>query len=123
MVVYKTKTFSRWAAKVGIADSDLFVAANEVAIGVVEASLGQHLFKKRVARYGQGKSGSYRTVIAYCVGKHSFYLFGFDKGSRSNVNANEMKALGKMSKEFMKYGSTRLIRAVDNGALIEVKKP
>ena len=44
MVVYQTKTFARWAKKAGLQDADLFVAAQEVAAGQVEAKLGGNVY-------------------------------------------------------------------------------
>ena len=40
MMVYQTKTFARWAQKAGLQDAELYIAAQEVAAGRVEAKLG-----------------------------------------------------------------------------------
>jgi hypothetical protein len=57
MAIYQTKTFARWAKKVGLQDAELYVAAQEVTTGQVEASLGGNIYKKRVALCGGGKCG------------------------------------------------------------------
>jgi hypothetical protein len=45
--------------------------------GMVDAALGGGLIKQRVARQGQGKSGGWRTLIAYRKGDRAVFLFGF----------------------------------------------
>ena len=57
MRVLKNKAFSKWAAREGISDSALRTAVNQMERGLVEADLGGHVFKKRVAVPGKGKSG------------------------------------------------------------------
>lgn len=119
--IFKTKVFNRWSYKEGLTDEALCNAIDEVEQGQVEASLGVYLFKKRVARAGQGKRGSYRTIIAFKREERAFFLFGFDKGSRCNISEKEEKALKKLSRHFMGCTNKELERAVENGALIEVE--
>lgn len=64
MAVYKTRWFDHWASKQGLLDAQLCVAVSEMAAGLFEANLGTGLFKKRVARPGQGKSAGFRTLVA-----------------------------------------------------------
>ncbi len=87
--IFKTKVFNRWSDKEGLTNEALCDAIGEVEQGQIEASLGVYLFKKRVARPGQGKRGSYRTIIAFKKEERAFFLFGFDKGSRSNISEKE----------------------------------
>ena len=47
--IFRTRTFSRWMRKSGVSDSDLTRAVEEMMQGLVDADLGGHLFKKRVA--------------------------------------------------------------------------
>ena len=71
---FKTKNFSRWASKEKLTGHELCLAMTEVEKGQVEASLGNYLYKKRVAREGQGKSGSYRTLLAFKKEKRLFFF-------------------------------------------------
>lgn len=59
--------------------------------GLFESDLGSGLFKKRVA--GKGKSGGFRTLVATNRGDRWFFIFGFPKNARSNVDKDEEKAL------------------------------
>ena len=119
--IFKTKVFSRWSDKEGLTDIALCNAIHEVDQGQIEASLGVYLFKKRVARHGQGKRGSYRTIIAFKKEDRAFFLFGFDKGSKSNISEKEAKALKKLSRYFVGCTNKELESAVENGALIKVE--
>jgi len=74
---FKVKTFERWMRKVGLTDAMLRVAVEEMSRGLIDASLGGHIVKKRVARTGFGKRGGYRTIVAKKVDQHWFFLFGF----------------------------------------------
>ena len=87
---FKTKLFHKWAAKENISDQDLIVAMQEISKGLIDANLGGSVIKKRVGMPGKGKSGSYRTLIAFRKGRHVFFMYGFAKNQRDNVNAKEL---------------------------------
>ncbi len=57
---FVTKAFARWLRKTNLSERDLFSAIAEMTAGLVDADLGGHLFKKRVASPGRGKRGSAR---------------------------------------------------------------
>jgi hypothetical protein len=119
--IFKTKLFARWSKKEGISDHVLIDSIGEVEKGIVDADLGGHLFKKRVARPSQGKSGGFRTLIAYRKNDRAFFLYGFDKGEKSNISQKEKIALKKLTQELMLYDEKKLNRAVKNGALILIE--
>jgi hypothetical protein len=48
---------------------------------------------KRVAIAGHGKSGGIRTLLAYKTGNKAFFVYGFAKNSRANINTEELKGL------------------------------
>jgi hypothetical protein len=55
-----------------------------------------NLFKKRVAPPGRGKSGSARVSVGTNLGDRWFFLFGFEKKERDNINDRELAALKKL---------------------------
>lgn len=55
--ILKLKSFHKWAKSEGISDASLKRAVEEIAKGLVDADLGSGLYKKRVARQGEGKRG------------------------------------------------------------------
>ncbi|MCB1707609.1 MAG: type II toxin-antitoxin system RelE/ParE family toxin [Halioglobus sp.] len=120
MRVLKNRAFSKWAAKEGINDGALANAVEEMARGLVEADLGGHVFKKRVAVAGRGKSGGVRTLLAYKAGDKAFFVYGFAKNARENIKADELDGLKKLAKALLGYTGRQLEQAIGDGALIEV---
>ncbi len=98
---FKVKTFERWMRKAGLTDAMLRVAVEEMSRGLIDASLGGHLVKKRVARTGYGKRGGYRTIVAKKAGQHWFFLFGFQKNDRSNIDQLELRVLQEIGETFL----------------------
>lgn len=86
MQVYVTKTFRRFQRKERIDDPALRLAIERAEVGLIDADLGQGVIKQRVARPGQGRSGGYRTIIAYHSGDRAVFLFGFAKSALSNID-------------------------------------
>lgn len=120
MDVFKNRAFSKWAVKEGLSDTALLLAVDEIENGLVDAYLGGHVFKKRVAVQGRGKSGGVRTLLAYQVGDKAFFVYGFAKNARTNISAKELKALKVYAATVLAYSDKELKKAVANGALIEV---
>jgi hypothetical protein len=118
--IYKTKVFSRWAAEQGLNDSSLGGAVSEMISGLIDADLGSGLFKKRVARTGQGKSGGFRTLIATNKRELWIFIFGFSKNDRGNINPKEAKALKRLAEQLLSLTEQDLLKAQLNNQLIQV---
>ena len=58
--------------------------------GLIDADLGGGLIKQRVARKGAGKSGGYRTLLAFRAGARAVFLYGFAKSSRATIGDDEL---------------------------------
>lgn len=80
MFYLKTKYFAKWAARQGITDQTLRLAEQNL----FEADLGHHLFKKRIALQGRGKSGGARTILFYQHDQKLIFCFGFNKNQQDN---------------------------------------
>jgi hypothetical protein len=120
MAIYKTKVFSRWARKEGLKDVALCEAVREMESGLFDADLGGNLYKKRIARPGQGKSGGYRTLVATNKGGLCFFVYGFAKNERSNVDPAEEAALKQLASTLLKMPTTAFGKALKADELIEV---
>jgi hypothetical protein len=120
MKIYKNRTFDRWARKEGLNNLSLCNAVNEMAAGLYDADLGGGLFKKRIAKPGKGKSGGFRTLIATNNEDRWFFIFGFSKNERSNIDKDEEEALKMLSKQLLAYTPDELEQAKNSNALIEV---
>lgn len=78
-LMLKRKDFARWQTGEMLADSALCKAAKEMESGLIDADLGGHLYKKRVARPGGGKSSGYRPHLSARIGNRYMFLHGFPK--------------------------------------------
>jgi hypothetical protein len=78
------------------------------------------LFKKRIARTGQGKSGGFRTLVVTNHEDRWFFVFGFAKNERSNIDKDEKEALKKLASELLSYSPQALEKAKLADELIEV---
>jgi hypothetical protein len=118
--IFKTKWFVRFARKEGISNTNISDAVLEMEKGLYEADLGGGLIKKRVARPEEGKSGGYRTVVAYREGKRSVFLYGFPKNDKGNLSDLELKDLKKISKSILQFSEADISRAIKEGEIKEV---
>lgn len=89
MRIFKYRVFHQWAKKEKISDSSLKNSINEIEKRLFDADLGGGLYKKRVARKGQGKCRGYRTIIAFKEKHRSILMYGYSKNSRANINHKE----------------------------------
>jgi hypothetical protein len=88
--------------------------------GLYEADLGGGLFKKRIARRGQGKSGGFRTMVASNREDRWVFLYGFAKNERSNISNKEQEALKDFAADLLALTPQEFERADLNNKLIEV---
>ena len=120
MAIYQTRWFERWARKHGLSERSLCTAVDEMANGLYDGDLGGNLFKKRIARPGQGKSGGFRTSVATNRTNRWIFLFGFPKSERSNIDRDEEEALKKLATQLLGLTMQALDTAKQAGELIEV---
>lgn len=120
MFYLKTKYFTRWARKEGIADRSLCGAIREFESGLCEANLGNHLFKKRIALQGKGKSGGARTILFYQKGKELIFCFGFSKNQQENLSDVQLKVLNKLSNFFQNINDEVVMKNIKHNELIGI---
>lgn len=118
--VFRTRTFSRWMRKSGLTDEALCHAVIEMAQGLIDADLGGHLVKKRVSLPGQGKRGGARTIVATKMSDRWFFLFGFSKNERANIDKDELKLLQEVASDLLSFNDQQLTSALSNGQITEV---
>ena len=120
MALYKTRWFARWARKERLGDQAICEAVEEMSAGLYETDLGGNLFKKRIARQGQGKRGGFRTVVATNLKGRWFFVYGFAKNERDNIEKDEEAALKELAAKLLTMPPQALAKAVEAGELIEV---
>lgn len=120
MRVFTTRVFARFARSERLNDKRLCEAVARAEQGLIDAELGGGLIKQRVARPGGGRSGGYRTVIAYRVAQRSVFLYGFAKNERDNVNDRELDDLKKLARLYLGYSDLQIAVALQAAELREV---
>ncbi len=118
--VFRTRTFTRWMRKSGLTDGALCEAVAEMVQGLIDADLGGHAVKKRVALPGQGKRGGARTIVATKLADRWFFLYGFGKNERANIDRDELKMLQELAKELLGFDNRQLATALAAGEIVEV---
>jgi hypothetical protein len=118
--VFMTRYFSRWLSKTDLSIEALCGAVEEMERGLVDANLGGGILKKRVALPGRGKRGSTRTLVATNSINRWFFVFGFEKNDRDNINAKELSALKALASDLLRLGVTELSTAVATKTLQEI---
>ncbi|MDP2125043.1 MAG: type II toxin-antitoxin system RelE/ParE family toxin [Parvibaculum sp.] len=120
MRVFKNKWFGRFARKEGLSDAILFTAAARAGRGDIDADLGGGVIKQRIARRGQGKSGGYRAVILFRRGDKAFFVYGFAKNDRDNIDGEELIHFRKLAREMFGLTDALIARLECEGTLKEV---
>jgi len=117
---FKTKWFARFARRVGISDSKLAVTVREIEKGLIDADYGGGLIKKRIARDGAGKSGGYRSIVAYRSEERCVFMFCFAKSDKGNLNINEVAQYKNAADIYLGFNEAEIAVAVKTGELVEV---
>jgi hypothetical protein len=118
--IYKLKGFGRFQRKERISDAALRKTIGSVEAGLVDADLGGGLVKQRLARAGQGKSGGYRTVIAFRRGDRAVFLYGFAKNERSNIGTEELDEFRRLARGFLELTAQQIGALIAENELMEV---
>ncbi len=110
----------RFMRKEGITDNALRDAVARAARGLIDADLGSGVIKQRVPRPGQGRSGGFRTLIAFKAAERSVFLFGFAKNDQDNIDNAELKVLRKAAAEMLSWNEKQVAAMLASGAWTEV---
>ncbi len=120
MRVFKLKLFHKWAIKEGLTDDVLCQAIKEMASGLIDANLGGQVYKKRVSIRHRSKREGGRTIIAFKIEDKAFFIYGFAKNKRDNIEPHELNALKRLAKELLSYSDPKLSQAIEAGEIMEI---
>lgn len=99
MRVFKTPSFSEWAANERLSDEKLAQAVREMEEGLSGDALGSGIFKKRVGLRGKGRSGGARTIVAFRQAEVAVFMFGFSRVSEQTFQrANSLHGVRMQNK-------------------------
>ncbi len=87
---------------------------------MIDADLGGGVIKQRVPRQGQGRSGGFRSLIAYRSQDRAVFMHGFAKSARANIPDTVLVAL-KVAAKLALEANARAVRAlIDAGEWKEI---
>lgn len=118
--VFRTRTFTRWMRRYCLSDDVLCGAVSEIVAGLIDADLGGGILKKRIAVSGQGKRGSARVIVATKLADRWFFLFGFAKNQKGNIDDAERRALQEYGKLLLGLNELELQEASQRGEITEI---
>jgi hypothetical protein len=114
--------FTRFAAKEGMSDIELKAIVNDtLEAGQAEANLGGGVYKVRISRPGEGKSGGYRVIVFFKRRFRTFFAYGFEKSDRANISQGEERAFKKEAKYRFALTDGQIESLLKRGTLIEVQ--
>jgi hypothetical protein len=120
MRIFKNTWFSRYAAKEGIGDGELRDIVSILEAGQAEANLGGGVYKLRLARPGEGKSGGYRVIVVFRSGDRTFFRYGFAKSARANISEKEERNHKRVAKFLLLLNDEQLDALVKIGQYTEI---
>ena len=90
--------------------------------GQIDADLGGEVIKQRIARQGRGRSSGYRTIILFRRGMKAFFVYGFPKSHRANIDADELRQFREAAKHVLALTEKQLAELLKRGDFLEVKE-
>ena len=120
MRIFKTKWFAKFARNEGISDGKLLQTVRDIETGNFDADLGGGVFKQRISRPGEGKSGGYRTIIIYRQDDVAFCVYGFAKSARSNINKHDVKNFKKLADTLLALSVEQIEAGLKKKEFLEV---
>lgn len=120
MRIYKSKWFIRFAGKERITDAKLCEAIENAEKGLIDADYGDGLIKQRIARPGEGKSGGYRSIILFRKGERSFFVYGFAKSLRDNIDESDERDFKELAAVLLDASDEQLAALVESGKYQEI---
>jgi len=119
--IFKYPRFNRFASKENITDDELRDIVDQLEAGQADTNLGGDVYKQRVARPGEGKSGGYRVVVFFRSKERTFFVYGFPKSKTANISRKELKAFKEAAKKYFSMTSDQLNKRIEQGQLIELQ--
>jgi hypothetical protein len=120
--IFKYARFSRFARKENIKDDELLNIVDQLETGQPDADLGGGVFKIRVARSGEGKSGGYRIIVFFKSGERVFYVHGFAKSDMANIGKKELAKAKRQAKTLFAMTDSQIQTALKERMFEEIRR-
>ncbi len=122
MKSFETRWFRKWAKKQGINIELLIEAIERTKQGLGVVDLGGNLYKIRIGKDGQGRSGGYRTILAFKAEKRSIFLYGFEKNDRDNIGKKELELFKEYARSFMAFENKDISKLIESGTIFPLEE-
>lgn len=121
MRIFASRWFQRFARRESLADAVLWEAVTRAEKGLMDADLGGEVIKQRISRPGQGKSKGYRTIILFRRGVRAFFVYGFAKSQRANLDPDEVRQFKEAAEYVLALTEEQLAALLKTGDFVEVQ--
>jgi hypothetical protein len=121
MQIFKHRHFQQWVKSEKLTDEALKKAVEEISNGLHNGNLGGGLYKKRIAIPGKGKSGGYRTLLAFKQEERAVFVYGYAKNVQASINMKEQAIYKTLAKTLLNMDEKTLNNMLKKGSLTEVK--
>jgi len=111
--IFKTKKFSKSAAKARISDAELCEAIRQVMVGQA-VDLGGGIFKKRLS------SNTHRSIVLAKGAKLWIFQHLFAKNETGNIEVDELVAFRLLAKAYENLASEKLAMLIASKDLQEI---
>jgi len=119
--IFKNTWFTRFADKEGITDGELKEIVNDVLeTGQADANLGGDVYKVRLARPGEGKSGGYRLIVFFRSKVRTYFVYGFAKSDKDNIDKGDLRVFKERAKDAFSTTDGEIKNQLRKRELIEV---
>jgi hypothetical protein len=118
--VFKYPRFSRFAGKEGITDKELLEIVDQLEAKQADANLGGSIYKVRIARQGEGKSGGHRVIVYFRNEFRTFFAYGFSKSDMDNISEKDLKRFKEDAKLQFSFTEEQIEARLRNGIFIEI---
>jgi len=117
MESYKSHWFKKWAKKKGLTERQLVDAIDrsKSKLGIVD--LGGNLYKIRIAKEGQGRSGGFRTILIFKESKRALFVYGFEKNDMDNIDNDQLEDYKSYAKYFLALDGKDVELLIENGTI------
>ena len=88
--------------------------------GQTDADLGGGVHKVRLARSGEGKSGGYRVIVYFKNKFRTFFVYGFTKADRDNIDERELNAFKIDARDQFALTDEQIKERLKHGTLLEI---
>ncbi len=120
MRIFKSKRFARFSRRERISDARLCIAIQNAERGLIDADYGGGVIKQRIARPNEGKSGGYRSIILFRRGGRSFFVYGFAKNDRTNIDDSDERDFKELAGNLLTASDEDIKKLLEHGDFMEV---